>query len=254
MYFYISKILGFLIDPFIWILAGLLIGILSKSQKKSKWFLSISIIILTILSVPLLSNWAVSKWEEPPILKENLPLCDVGIVLTGMTHVGRLPKDQIHFAESVDRITEAIVLYKDGLIGQIIVSGGSATILNTDENESLQLRDFILGCKVKEKDLHLEQESRNTYENAFYSAHLLNKLNLQDRKILLITSAFHMPRALRCFKKQGIEVIPYSVDYRAQRIKWDPSMIIPSIESLQIWQTLLKEWMGLLIYRLVGYA
>lgn len=213
-----------------------------------------SLFLLTTLSIPLLSSLAMRQWEYQPVKKENLPLCDIGVVLTGMTHVNRIPTDQIHFAEGADRITEAIRLHKDGLIGQIIISGGIATILDEETSESEQLKELLLTCRIREKDFKLENKSRNTYENAFYTGELLKELKLADRKILLITSAFHMRRALRCFEKQGLDVIPFPVDFHSQPITFNPSQLIPSIQSLQNWKILCEEGMGILVYRLIGYA
>lgn len=249
MFFVISKVLSFATAPLTWIVGGFLVGVF----KKKSWVVSASLITLIVLSNPLLSRIALNRWEYPPVDKASLQLYDVAIVLTGMTKTNMSQVDQLHFSDGADRITEAIDLYKSGFVRKILISGGSGSLLY-DEVESNKLKEFAITCGVKSNDVIVESESRNTYENAFYSKKALEQRNYLDRELLLITSAFHMPRAMRCFNKQGLSITPFPVDYRSSKISLDPALLIPSSRALYNWETLCNEWIGIIAYRLVGYA
>jgi uncharacterized SAM-binding protein YcdF (DUF218 family) len=92
-----------------------------------------------------------------------------------------------------------------------------------------------------------EERSRTTYENARYTAEAFGR----EGRWLLVTSAFHMPRAVAAFRAQGIEVVPYPVDWRAPEVearRW----IRSGSERLSWARFALKEWVGLAAYRLLG--
>ncbi|MAE86419.1 MAG: hypothetical protein CMB80_27035 [Flammeovirgaceae bacterium] len=253
MFFVLSKLLVFLLNPVVWIVTLLLFGLITSVPVRRKIGLYGGFSLLFIATNPLITNLAMSKLEWTPKTKDEIPLVHTGIVLGGMVEF----KDQtelINFNGSVERIEEAINLYQEGLIGQIILSGGSGSLLDPDHLESLVLKDFILARGVKKRDLILDHKSRNTYQNAVESKKILDSLEISDQPILLITSAFHMKRAVRCFNKQGIENIPFPVDYKSDELDWSLGWIVPSANALVSWQLMIKEFAGTLMYRITGYA
>ena len=106
---------------------------------------------------------------------------------------------------------------------------------------------------IPESDILIESKSRNTYENALYTKEFLDQENLQGQKLLLITSAFHIFRAEKCFKKVGLNVTPFSVDFHARALFFHPEDLIPSTGAIEDWQLLIKEWVSTIVYRLRGY-
>ncbi|XOV94681.1 MAG: YdcF family protein [Bacteroidota bacterium] len=189
----------------------------------------------------------------PPTPKENLPLLEVGIVLTGALGHNPDMEGQLHFGEAADRVTEAMLLYQEGFINKILITGGSGSILDPDFKESEALKEFLVLNNFPEGDIIIEPNSRNTHENAEFTAKVLEDLQLKDRRHLLITSSFHMRRSLGCFSKEQIEVIPYPVDYRSSKVMWDIGWILPSPGALSNWGMMIKEWMGIVAYKIVGY-
>jgi len=253
MFFILSKLLIFLLNPLLWVVVGLILGWKNMQKKSGTIFIKLSVIVLLLFSNPFLANLAIKYLEEKPITKDSLPLSDVGIVLTGMVHSNQKPTDQIHFNEAADRIVETLKLYEFDIIDKLIISGGSGELLNQEERESIKLKDFFVN-NIKSKDLIIESQSRNTFENALKTKELLEKMNLSDRTIILITSAFHMKRALACFKKQELDVIAYPVDYRHKEVTPDIAWITPSSGSLSDWNLIIKEMVGLWVYQLTGKA
>lgn len=191
-------------------------------------------------------------WEVPPTLVSKLPEYNVGIVLGGITS-DKEPRDRIHVTGAADRILHALHLYREGKIKRIMISGGAGKILKDDIPEAVLLKKILLLSQVPEEDILLESSSRNTRENALFSAEVLRKA-YAPQKYLLITSAFHMRRAKACFEKVGLAVDTYSVDMRSEANEYTPDVLfIPSSGAIGNWEILIREWMGILAYKLSGY-
>ena len=112
------------------------------------------------------------------------------------------------------------------------------------------MRDFLIKLGVDPSDLRVEANSRTTYENAVECRKLLERQGV--RKILLVTEAWHMRRALLCFRKQGIEVVPAACHHFAT--DFDPSALnfLPSPGAADVFRDVWHEWLGLAWYRLFG--
>jgi len=94
----------------------------------------------------------------------------------------------------------------------------------------------------------METRSRNTFENAIYSAELI-KPNPNERW-LLVTAAFHMPRAIGCFRRVGFKVEAYPTEYTTGKISYLQTVFGLSSGALSRLDIAMKEWLGLLMYRL----
>lgn len=95
-----------------------------------------------------------------------------------------------------------------------------------------------------------EGNSRSTYENAVLTARLLRAKDIH--RIVLVTEAYHMPRAVLCFRRQGLEVIPAGCAARYLRFEGRWSQFLPSAQMVQYNEDNLHEWIGLAWYRLTG--
>ena len=120
---------------------------------------------------------------------------------------------RVVYSTSVDRLLQAMELYHSGKIKKILLTGGSGFVNFQDWKESGLIAKVLLKSGVKQEDIILENNSRNTYENAEMSAVIL-KQHYPNARCILITSAFHMRRSLACFAKAGITMDPFSVDVR----------------------------------------
>jgi uncharacterized SAM-binding protein YcdF (DUF218 family) len=251
MFFYLSKLLNFIIHPLLWVFVLLLLSLIFK--KKSRAWLVGALMVFIFFSNPLLSNYVMDQWELPATPKENIPLSEVGIVLTGaLSHDPEL-EEQLHFNDAADRLTEAMVLYREGFIKKILITGGSWAIQDQAFQESEVMKSFLVINDFPEEDIIIESNSRNTHENALYTAKVLKEQNLLDRRHLLITSAFHMRRSLGCFAKEEVNVIPYPVDFRSSHVLLDIGWLLPAPGAFSNWNMLIKEWMGIVAYKIAGY-
>jgi uncharacterized SAM-binding protein YcdF (DUF218 family) len=127
-------------------------------------------------------------------------------------------------------------------------------LYSPDERESAILSKVLKDASVPESDVILENESRNTYQNAVETARLL-QTGTHGNRFLIITSAYHMRRTMACFNKAGVSGDPWSVDQRSGRITLTPDkLIIPEAGVLEAWDILFHEWFGILLYKAAGYC
>ncbi len=254
MFFILSKTISYLFMPLTIIVGAFVISFFLKNptyKKRSRYF---ALVLLIICTNSFLTNNVMKWWEIAPTpLQQYQANHTVGIVLTGVTNKKKLPRDRVYFRQGADRVTHAIQLYKMGKINKIIVSGGSANLINTEIKEATLLAEVLQLCGVNSEDLIIEDQSRNTRESALAVSKMLAQ-RFPDHQYTLITSGFHMRRSQACFEKVGVRVQPFSTDFRTSD---DPpslgSIILPSPTALVKWHVLVREWMGVAAYKVAGY-
>lgn len=161
--------------------------------------------------------------------------------------------DRAQFYRSVDRLIQAVELYKRGKIGKIIFTGGSGRLLHPEMKEGNYIKRYLLYMGIPTKDFLIESESKNTHENALFTKALLDKENITG-DFLLITSAYHMRRSLGCFNKTSINVEPYSTDRYSGPRKFEfDHLFIPEASVMYDWSKLIHEIAGYITYKIVGY-
>lgn len=254
MFFIFSKILDFLVSPLNWIIILFALGLfLKKWPLAKKRCLTGALVCLLFFSNPFIFNQCMYRYEPKGITYSGIKKqYDVGIVLGGFMSYYNSELKTLSFGEAVDRLTEGLMLYRKGKIKKILISGGSGFIVK-DDRESKLAKDFLVEyCNIPAEDVMIETESKNTRQNALESAKILNETPYRD--LLLITSAYHMPRALGCFKKAGLNVTPYCVDQYSGAQQYYPNyLIVPDPEVLNKWDVLIHEWLGLAVYKSAGY-
>jgi uncharacterized SAM-binding protein YcdF (DUF218 family) len=256
MFFVLSKILDVVISPLVWIiiLAFWAILIFSKNREKARKLLLISVLSLFFFSNPFIANALMKWWEQPAINANTIQRpYDVGIVLGGSMRFYDKQTNRVVYSSSVDRLIQALQLYHDKKINKILLSGGSGFVNFQEWKESGLLAEVLLKSGVKPEDILLENNSRNTAENAMMSANILKK-QFPNGRFLLITSAFHMKRSLLCFNKAELPVDAFPVDVRSGgEIYTVDRLIQPDAENISTWDIIIHEWVGILMYKLMGY-
>jgi len=257
MFFYISQLFSFLVMPFTICLFLIGVGTFGINRSWGKRLVLTGFLLTVFFSNSYLSNWLMYDWEPPPKDFHSLPDYEVGIILTGVTNIDKTPKDRTYFNKGADRVTHAVQLYKMGKIKKILITGGLGFDPSDEISEAASLGDFMVWAGVKRADLMLETAAKNTRENAVYTQQLLKEKGILDQKnssFLLITSAFHMKRAKACFVKTGLNPDTFPVDYYAATPKFNIKTIFqPSINAILVWHKLVKEWVGILAYKTLGY-
>lgn len=254
MFFVLSKALLFLLSPFFWLVVctGILLFIKHKRWKKRLKWTAVSLFLFFSNSV-IFSEFC-GLWEIPGKRFEQVGTYDVGIVLGGMSEYnGDL--DVISLRRQGDRLFQAISLYHKGKVKKLLISGDSGHITDRGLHEARQMKEILLEWGIPEEDILAEEFSKNTHENALETAKILRKKNLDNSRLLLITSGIHMRRSLACFKREGLKCDSFSTDLYTNQTgsyHWD-QYIIPNVDNFLQWHKLLKEIVGYITYDLKDY-
>src|SRR6185436_6828582 len=255
MFFVLSKILYFIFSPLNWIIALVLSGLITKKATRKRRLIKSGIVLLILFTNPFILNFFMHGWEIPSRRIDSIKEpYDVGVVLGGAMRYYNSSMDRVVYGTSVDRFMQCIQLYKEGKIKKILISGGSGMLLQQQYKEAEHLRKVLVTMNIPDKDILIENRSKNTRENAVFSSKIL-KTEFPGKKILLITSGYHMRRSLGCFKKAGVNPDPFSVDEHSGKLQFTPDkLIVPDPAILESWDILLHEWIGYASYWFAGYV
>lgn len=192
--------------------------------------------------------FALEQRVERPALP---PQAITGIVLLGGVAdpvASSLRSDPVLLA-TAERVVQTAILSRRHPDAPIIIAGGTARITRTGEREADILKQILVDLGVDEDRIRRERNSRNTHENARFARELADRQG--EGAWLLVTSAWHMPRALGSFRAAGWQVIPWPTDYRTvaalrEWVRFDP---LGNLADLHLG---LREWAALAVYRLTG--
>lgn len=262
MFLFLSKLLPLFVYP-LGFASLMLIGSLFTLWKRPR--LSAVLIMIALLAIVLPSNsWIANhmvrslEWQNIPT--GELPTAEAIVVLGGATRPQSPPRPWIDLLDEGDRIVHGAQLYTQGKAPLLIMSGGRIDWQDNSESESADMAKLAEALGVPSTAILQDPTSLNTYENAVNV-----KKILQDRgikRVLLVTSAMHMPRSIAIFKKQGIEAIPAPTDFwiSEQEIQTDRVTVqetilnwFPDSGSLHRFTRALKEYIGYGVYRLRGW-
>jgi len=253
MFFFLSKTLYYASMPLVWGVGLLVAALLTRSTQKRKRRIVFSLVILAFFSNGFISNEAYKLWEYDITKFKDTPKATYGIILTGFTGGQTEDDDRTYFNKGVDRMIHTLQLYTLGKIDTIVITGGHANVLPTkkkEKTESEKIADVLVMAGVPRERILLENKARNTHENALFTAQIIDK----RYKSILVTSAFHMRRAKACFEHEGIDFIPFAVDLYQHKRSFTPAyLIIPSETAMSDWARLIHEWIGYVVYDVVGY-
>ncbi len=255
MFFYLSKLVAFLFSPLVWVFILLIWSFRAKVEGRPRKLRIVAVLLLYACSNAFLVDECFRAWEP---VTPDYDLMDTkyegAIVLGGIGDIDlRLKK--INFGHSGDRLFQTLPLYYKGRIKRIIFTGGSGSIEFPEKKEGFFVRKYLNSIHFPDSGLVIENESKNTYENAVFTKKILDSLNI-DGNFLLVTSAYHMPRAMAIFKKAGYKnVTPYITNRSSglRRFTFD-HLFIPNPGALFAFEFLIHEWIGFITYKIKGYA
>lgn len=253
--FYISKIVWGVMQPgmllLILVVAG--VGLLgTRYLRAGRGLLIAAALFLVVGGLGPLSTWMILPLEErfPRAGLEGRPVD--GIVVLGGAEDARVAKVRGTHAlnESAERMTEAATLARHYPGAKVLFTGGSVEILGEPTVEADAAGTVLRDLGIDGDRLLLERKARNTAENARFAKALADPQ--PGQRWLLITSAWHMPRAVGLFRAAGFEVEAWPVDYRTAG-PGDAWMVFSSpVEGLRRLDLVAKEWLGLLVNWLTG--
>jgi uncharacterized SAM-binding protein YcdF (DUF218 family) len=255
MFFILSKILAFILTPLVWVFGLLIYSLFTKIESRAKKLRITVIIILFISTNPFIVDELFRAYEpvtpDYDLMKTHY---DGAIILGGIGSID-LRLSKINFTNGGDRLFQALRLYKLGRVDKFIFTGGSGSIEFPEHKEGTYVHKYLSEIQVPDSAIIIENNSKNTYENAIFTKRIIDSLGLHS-KFLLITSAFHMPRALAAFKKAGYtNITPYITNRVSgmRRHSFD-HLFIPNADAMLGFQLLIHEWVGFMVYKIKGYA
>jgi uncharacterized SAM-binding protein YcdF (DUF218 family) len=197
------------------------------------------------------------EWRYLP--PRELPRAEAIVVLGGGTEPAQAPRSSTEVNGGGDRVLQAARLYRQGSAPHILLSGGNITWMDSRSATPAQdMAELLQLMGVPPEALWLQDASRNTSEDALYSSRMLKEKGIL--RVVLVTSAMHMPRSVALFARQGIEVIPAPADYTVTEAEWQdlahpnlPSFLldlVPTASNLEATSGVLKEYIGMAVYRL----
>ena len=249
MFFLLSKILSFLIDPFFWIVVFLLASLFHKRKYLRTRFLTFGLLFLILFSNSLIYNFVNDLWSVNYVT--SIEEYDYGIVMGGMINL-KSDEENILFSNNNDRLLNALDLYSKGIIKKVLITGASGS-LTSDLKEAEILKKYLIKIGIPDSCVLAENLSKNTYENAIFCDKKLSKIH--ESKVincLIITSDYHMRRSLACFKKTNLHAEPYVKKTTIKHFDLE-YIIVPQSSALFSWKILLHEIVGYYTYKLLNY-
>lgn len=259
MFYFFSKVLNYFITPAGWLVTVLLIALLTKKPRLRRRMIGVALGIFWLFGNAFLVNEVALLWEYPPAPVPTDSTQQIAVVLTGgMIDSGTpVPDRRFLLDREADRAAQALYLYKQGAVQKILISGGNGDlpfqpVHVNDEGQSTAR--FLQTAGVPSTDIILENKSRNTRENALFTA-LMLRTRFQTNRCILITSAWHMRRAVGCFHKAGLAVTPFPGSFlNHQRVFIPGDLLLPNAQTFYDAYLLTKELTGYVVYWVVGYV
>lgn len=205
---YLHKILPTFVLPIMLVIIVILIGLI-KNKKK---LIYIAIGVLYILSTPIFSNNFFKLVEGSEYRKpiSAIDSADAIVVLSGMLEINEVGDSTYIEWGDPDRFFGGIALFKADKAQKLVFTGGKMPWDKAKKTEGEVLKEYAISDGIPSEKIFVTKDVENTADEAVAVKELISP----SKRIILVTSAYHMYRAKRLFEKQGFEVISYKVDYK----------------------------------------
>ena len=256
MFFFASKIFWMIASPINLLLLVALIGVLlcfGRRVRLGRGLALGAILILAVVATLPVGKLLIAPLEDRfPLPPPDLPSPEGIIVLGGAidSEVSEARGETV-FDEGGERLTEAVVLAKRYPQARVVYTSGSSSFVGETSTEAMRARTFMSQMGIAPERVTIEDKSRNTDENARFTAAIVHPQPSQ--RWIIVTSAFHMPRSMGIFEKAGFHPIAYPVAFRT-RGRWpdDLRLSFEPVRNLRIFEIAIHEWIGLAAYWVSG--
>lgn len=254
MFFVLSKTLGFFAVPSNLLMAVGLVGLvllLTRFRRLASWLVVSTLVLIAFVGYSPLGHMLILPLEDrfPPWNAAQGPPDGIIVLGGAIAPSISLARGAVALNDSAERITAAVELARRYPNARIIFSGGTAALFKGELEAPFAVKEFeALG--IAHDRITAEEQSRNTIENAVFS-----RLIAQPKpgeRWLLVTSAFHMPRAIAAFRAAGFPVEAYPVDWRTRGPIEATAPFMAMTGGLSMTDLAVHEWVGLFIYRITG--
>jgi uncharacterized SAM-binding protein YcdF (DUF218 family) len=254
MFFYLSKIFWFFIQPLNLAVFLLFLGLAAQIFRFKRLAIAgcaSAFLVLGLASWTSLGALLLTPLEERFVRPAAIGNVDGIIVLGGgLEGAINLVRGGYELNAGGDRLVETAILARRFPTARVVVTGGTGTLVLDGEGDAETAPRLLSALGVEPERLVLENKSRDTYENAVFTKELVSPK--PDETWLLVTSAFHMPRSMALFDKAGFALAPWPVDYRTSGAEGVGFFRDSPQDSLRNTTTAIREWIGLVAYWLSG--
>ena len=243
---YLHKILPLLLSPIVLVILAVWLGV----AMRRKGLAYAALVFLYVASMPVTGDFLTRLTERQAVrtLPEDAIPADAIVVLGGMLrHVQAINGAAPEWMDAADRFFAGVDLYRAGKAKNIYFTYGSVPWTSTLQPEGVILADMAKALGVPEQHVHLSPDAHNTEQEALA---LRKMIQPENASILLVTSAFHMPRARMLFEKAGFRsIIPYPVDFRVRQRSMTLMDFLPDARALLNTERAIREAIGIVFYR-----
>lgn len=259
MFAFLSKVLAPILSPLVVACGLMVVAVVSvrRRPRVARGAAAASLLVLLLASNISVSSLLVGILEARNIPRGPLPTAQAIVVLSSSAEPAIPPQPTVWLdSATTNRLLFAVKLYREAKAPLVILSGGRLPWQKALPPISEGMAEVIELMGVPKSAVIQEPASGNTYENALDVKGLLQSRNIN--RVLLVTSAMHMPRALALFRHQGIEAIAAPCDYlpvpAGGGTDWRSVVIglIPDVGSLDLTSKAEREFLGLAVYHLAG--
>jgi len=262
-FFGLYKFVKYGVYPLTWIIGciatALVIAWLPYSPRRQRWLRSLLVagfVLLFLMGAPIVSYSVMSVLEGwyPPSQPLAGPFDAIVVLGGGIREQGTLRRTVELSDESRHRTLCGIELYQQRAAPLLVMTGGDARVFGASPREAPAMKDWAVKLGVPPEAVIIEERARTTYENAVRTRQVLG----QTTSILLVTSAYHIPRATALFRKQGFNATPYACGFHARHdlteMLSDLSLLdfLPNSKAFQRMTEGVEEASGLVLYWLAG--
>jgi uncharacterized SAM-binding protein YcdF (DUF218 family) len=253
MFFVLSKVLGFFAAPSNVVISIGCLGLLllpSRFARVGRSLAFASLVVLAVLGFSPVGNALMIPLENRFASWDPAGRAPDGIIVLGGAIDGSAANGEIALNEAAERLTVVPELARRYPNARILFSGGSGALIYDGGAEAKIAGRLLDSFGIARDRVTLEDRSRNTAENAAFSKAVGQPK--PGERWLLVTSAYHMPRAIGAFRKVGFLVEAYPVDWRTRGAEDALRPFVTVSDGLQRTDAAAHEWIGLLVYWLTG--
>lgn len=242
----LNKLLPLFFLPF-----GLVCGLVIGALWSKKWWPGLlALFILYFCSISVVSSpligWLESRYPEIPL--ERVEPADAVVVLGGILGPRSASLAQSNWAETVERFEAGVALVQSGKVSWLMFTGARMPWEDRETTEGEELKRLAMARGVRPDKILVTRQVDNTATEAAAIAEMMKARGW--RRIILVTTGWHMPRSALLFRKAGVEFTPFPVDFRSDRTRTLAAVdFVPKAEAWQMTETALREGYGYLFYR-----
>ncbi len=245
----LNKLLPVFVLPLGWIFVLILYAVL----RKRRWPIFVALALLYVSSMPFTGYLLIRGLESRyrPIALAEVEKADAIVALSGFLGPSVAPGYLPNVGEAGERLEAGIVLWQQKKAEWLVFTGGRLPWAKQEEVEGERSKRMAVARGISADQILVTRAVGNTVAESLAVADLMRERGW--KKIILVTSAWHMPRAARHFHKAGVEFIPFPVDYQlGPNATLTVLDFLPSAAGLMATERTLREMYGLAFYALSG--